>query len=58
MTEEELLKEFKKDFERDCYSPSCELRDCYEECRCFNEAFEDYKRELGFYPSIMVGLDE
>ena len=47
MTNDELLKQFDKDFERDCYALSCELRDCCEE----------YKQELGFVPTIQAGLD-
>ena len=54
MTEDELLVQFKKEFERDCYSLSCEARDCCE-CSDFWEYFEDYKEELGYLPKIRVG---
>lgn len=55
MTEEELLDEFKKKFERDCYDYSCEARDCIE-CSTFWDCFEEYKEDLGYMPSIRVGL--
>ncbi len=56
MTNDELLKQFDKDFERDCYALSCELRDCCE-CSTYWECFEEYKQELGFVPTIQAGLD-
>ncbi len=55
MTNDELLEQFDKDFERDCYALSCELRDCCE-CSTYWECFEEYKQELGFIPTTRVGL--
>lgn len=55
MTNDELLKRFDKEFERDCYDISCELRDCCE-CSIYEECFEEYKQELGFTPTIRVGI--
>ena len=49
MTNEELLEQFDKDFERDCYDPSCESRDCCE-CRTYHDCFEQYKEDLGYVP--------
>lgn len=53
--EDKLMEDFKKDFEYDCYAPSCELRDCCE-CSTFQDSFEEYKQELGYLPTITVGL--
>ena len=56
MTEDELLEEFKKDYEYDdCYDRTCELRDC-SECSTFWDSFEEYKEALGYMPKIRVGL--
>ena len=56
MTEEELLKEFDSEFERDCYYyPDCELCDC-SECSTYWDLFEEYKEEHGYVPGIKVGL--
>lgn len=55
MTNDELQKQFDKEFERDCYDSSCELRDCCE-CSTYYECFEQYKEDLGYYPTI--GVDE
>ena len=57
MTDDELLRQFDKEFERDCYDPSCELRDCCE-CSTYQDCFEEYKQELGYLPTITVGLNE
>ncbi len=41
---EDLLEEFKSTFAYDCYTLSCELRDC-SECRAFYDYFEDYRKD-------------
>lgn len=46
MTEQELEKEFRKEFEYDCYDLCCELRDCCE-CSSYQEEFEEFKKQAG-----------
>ena len=41
---EELEKEFRKIFERDCYDYSCEARDCCE-CSTYQESLEEFIAE-------------
>ncbi len=55
MTNDELFRKFKQEFECDCYEPICDVRDCTK-CGIFIECFEEWKEMLGYAPSIMVGL--
>ncbi len=54
MTDDELEKEFNKFFwselYQDCYVLSCEACDCCE-CSTYQEAFEEYRQELGYAPN-------
>lgn len=58
-SEDKLAKDFDEFFwselHCDCYSLSCEARDCCE-CSTYQEYFEVYKEELGYIPGITVGL--
>ena len=56
MTDNELLKQFDEDFDQLCYDSECDKRDC-RKCSTYWELFEDYKQELGYMPTIQVGLD-
>lgn len=46
---DELEKEFRKTFDRDCYEYSCEARDCCE-CSIYQDALEEYINEKTAHP--------
>ncbi len=55
MTNDELMKQFDKEFECDERSSICEVWNC-RECPIYKDFFEDYKQSLGYMPTIQVGL--
>ena len=54
MTNDELLKRFDEEFDRQyCYDDSCAQRYCFE-CSIYKDCFAQYKEDLGFVPTIQV----